>query len=156
MCRRTLPDTWLSLPLAPFSSGGRTTAFSSCLPSRSPKKHVSPACEIEPLYTLLHREYWLGLILVRLGVFGIGVVRGETLVSSKVGTGLVHARHRQGGSSAHRFERHGKADGDLFTRVCTHTREQLEPYAAQWTMSSTAVPGKHCWSFVNSAGYPSV
>jgi peptide subunit release factor 1 (eRF1) len=96
------------------------------------EESVSPACEIEPLYTLLHQEFWLGLILVRLGAFGIGVVRGDVLVSSKVGTGLVHGRHRQGGSSAHRFERHREKQMEtFFTRVCAYTREQLEPYARQ-------------------------
>jgi len=71
----------------------------------------------------------LALILVRLGAFGIGVFEGENLISSKIGTGLVHARHRQGGSSSHRFERHREKQMEtFFTRVCEHTREQLEPY----------------------------
>jgi peptide subunit release factor 1 (eRF1) len=91
---------------------------------------VSLTCEIEPLYSLLHREFILGLVLVRLGAYGIGVYQGEKLLSSKVGTGLVHARHRQGGSSSHRFERHREKQMEtFFTRVCGHVREQLEPYA---------------------------
>ena len=55
---------------------------------------------------MLHKEFILGLIIVRLGEYGVGVFQGENLLSSKVGTGLVHSRHRQGGSSSHRFERH--------------------------------------------------
>ena len=74
----------------------------------------------------------MGLVLVRMGAYGIGVVQGEKLLSSKVGTGLVHARHRQGGSSSHRFERHREKQMEtFFTRVCGHAREQLEPYARQ-------------------------
>jgi hypothetical protein len=93
---------------------------------------VSLTCEIEPLYTLLHQEFMLGLVLVRLGAYGIGVYQGEKLITSKVGTGLVHARHRQGGSSSHRFERHREKQMEtFFTRVCGHAREQLEPYARQ-------------------------
>ncbi|HEX7475495.1 MAG TPA: Vms1/Ankzf1 family peptidyl-tRNA hydrolase [Dehalococcoidales bacterium] len=89
-------------------------------------------CEIEPLHSLLNTEIKFGLVLVRLGAYGLGVVKGETLLSSKVGTGLVHARHRQGGSSAHRFERHrDKQMETFFTRVCTHAREQLEPFVGQ-------------------------
>ena len=68
-------------------------------------------------------------MLVRLGSYAIGVCRGDKLVSSKVGTGLVHGRHRQGGSSAHRFERHRDKQIESFLiRVCGHVREQLEPY----------------------------
>jgi peptide subunit release factor 1 (eRF1) len=91
---------------------------------------ASHTCEIEPLDTLLRQEFLIGLVLVRLGSYGTGVFQGEKLLSSKVGTGLVHARHRQGGSSSHRFERHRyKQMETFFTRVCSHAREQLEPYS---------------------------
>jgi peptide subunit release factor 1 (eRF1) len=96
------------------------------------EERASNTCQIEPLYNLLQREYLIALILVRLGSYGIGVFKGERLLTSKVGTGLVHARHRQGGSSSHRFERHRyKQMETFFTRVCEHTREQLEPYSRQ-------------------------
>jgi len=69
---------------------------------------------------------------VRLGDYGPGVVKGETLLTSKVGQRVVHARHRQGGSSSHRFERHREKQMEtFFTRVCGHVREQLEPFARQ-------------------------
>jgi len=96
------------------------------------EEKFSNTCEIEPLYSLMHKEFLIALVLVRLGVYGIGIFRGERLLSSKVGTGLVHARHRQGGSSAHRFERHREKQMEtFFTRVCTHAREQIEPNARQ-------------------------
>ncbi len=96
------------------------------------EKWVTGTCDVEPLRALLGREPVLALILVRLGAYGIGVFKGEKIVSSKVGTGLVHSRHRQGGSSAHRFERHREKQMEsFFTRVCAHAREQLEPYARQ-------------------------
>ncbi|MFH1032003.1 MAG: Vms1/Ankzf1 family peptidyl-tRNA hydrolase [Chloroflexota bacterium] len=96
------------------------------------KESVSNTCDIEPLLSLMHRGLLFGLIVVRLGEYGIGVVQGEKLLSSKVGTGLVHSRHRQGGSSSHRFERHREKQVEtFFTRVCQHAREQLEPYARQ-------------------------
>jgi len=96
------------------------------------QEKASNVCEIDPLYTLLHRDLTVGLVLVRLGTYGIGVIQGEKLLTSKVGTGLVHARHRQGGSSSHRFERHREKQMEtFFTRVCGHVREQLEPYARQ-------------------------
>jgi peptide subunit release factor 1 (eRF1) len=93
------------------------------------EQRSSSTCEIEPLHALLHKELLIALVLVRLGEYAIGVYRGDQLLSSKVGTGMVHARHRQGGSSSHRFERHREKQMEtLFTRVCIHAREQLEPH----------------------------
>jgi len=96
------------------------------------EERASNTCEIEPVVALLSKELLLGLVLIRLGEYGIGVFQGEKLLSSKVGTGLVHGRHRQGGSSAHRFERHREKQMEtFFTRICEHAREQLEPHVKQ-------------------------
>jgi hypothetical protein len=81
------------------------------------------------LRSILSRDYSIGIVLVRLGSYAVGICEGEKMVTSKVGTGLVHGRHRQGGSSAHRFERHRDKQIEYFlTRVCQHAREHLEPY----------------------------
>ena len=45
------------------------------------------------------------MLLVRLGGHAAGVFRGRELVDSKVGSRLVHGRHRAGGSSSGRFAR---------------------------------------------------
>lgn len=83
----------------------------------------------EHLKTILTRDYIIGIVLIRLGRFGVGVAKGDKLISSKIGTGLVHGRHRQGGSSAHRFERHrDKQIETFFNRVCGYVREHFEPY----------------------------
>ncbi|MBI2957703.1 MAG: hypothetical protein HYY32_02550 [Chloroflexi bacterium] len=90
---------------------------------------VSSGADVAALHTLVDRERLIGLIIIRLGEYAIGVFKGETMLGSKVGTGLVHARHRQGGSSAHRFERHREKQMEsFFTRVCAHAQEQLGPY----------------------------
>ncbi len=87
---------------------------------------------VEPLQSMLQHDLLLGLILVRLGAYAIGVFQGEKLVSSKVGTGLVHSRHSKGGSSARRFERHREKQIEyFFERVCGHVREHLEPHLGQ-------------------------
>lgn len=81
------------------------------------------------LLSLLRRDYLIGVVLVRLGSYAIGVCRGDKLANRKVGTGLIHGRHRQGGSSSHRFERHRDKQIESFLiRVGGHIREQLEPY----------------------------
>jgi hypothetical protein len=88
--------------------------------------------DVEPLRSLLQREYVVGLILLRLGAYAIGVFRGEKLLSSKVGTGHIHSRHRKGGSSERRFERgREKQVENFFGRVCSRVRERLEPYLGQ-------------------------
>jgi hypothetical protein len=109
-----LNDGRLRLVLPPFPVSSRST---------------SQMLETGPLRSLLAHDYLIGLVLVRLGSYALGIAGGEKLLTSKVGTGLVHGRHRQGGSSAHRFERHrDKQIEYFFTRVCRHAREQIEPY----------------------------
>lgn len=85
---------------------------------------------VGPLCSLLSRDYMIALILVRLGSFSVGVARGTGLLSSKTGTGVVHARHKKGGSSQARFARHREKQIETFLdRVCGHAREQIEPHA---------------------------
>ena len=84
---------------------------------------------VGPLCSLLKRDFIVALVLVRLGEYAIGISQGEQLIASKVGTGLVHARHRKGGSSQQRFQRHREKQIEYFLdRVCGHIREQFEPY----------------------------
>lgn len=90
--------------------------------------YLAQGCDVAPLRSLLTRDYKLALVLVRLGTYGIGVVAGERLVASKVGTGLVHAHHKKGGSSAQRYGLHREKQIESFiTRVCGHIREIIEP-----------------------------
>ncbi len=82
----------------------------------------------DPLRRMVAAEYKIGLVLLHLGSYAVGVCQGETLLSSKVGTGLVHGRHKKGGSSQQRFQRRREKQVDEFLdRVCGHAREQLEP-----------------------------
>ncbi len=83
-----------------------------------------------PLRSLLLQNFRTALVLVRLGAYAIGICHGEAITSRKAGTGLVHARHKKGGSSQGRFQRHREKQIEAFlTRVCGHVREQLEPEA---------------------------
>ncbi len=93
------------------------------------EKSASQSLDTAPLQSLLNRQYRIGIILVRLGSYAVGLCRGDKLVNSKVGTGLIHGRHHKGGSSAHRFERHRDKQIESFLiRVCGHVREQLEQH----------------------------
>jgi peptide subunit release factor 1 (eRF1) len=53
----------------------------------------------------VRRERTVGVLLVRLGGYAAGVFHGDELQDSKVGSRLVHGRHRKGGSSSGRFAR---------------------------------------------------
>ncbi|MCX7912138.1 MAG: Vms1/Ankzf1 family peptidyl-tRNA hydrolase [Dehalococcoidales bacterium] len=98
---------------------------------------------MQALRLRLEKDHLTALVLVRLGAYAIGIYRGERRLSSKVGTGLIHARHRQGGSSSRRFQRHREKQIEYFlTRVCEHARTLIEPrmreldcivYGGAWT-----------------------
>jgi hypothetical protein len=64
-----------------------------------------PRIDVAPLVAELERDHLVAVLLVRLGGYAVGVLRGDDLVASKVGQRLVHGRHRAGGSSANRFRR---------------------------------------------------
>jgi len=86
---------------------------------------------VEPLCSLLKRNFRVALILIRLGAYAIGLSEGENLVTSKVGTGLIHGRHKKGGSSQQRFRRHREKQIEYFlTRVCGHIQERLKPHSS--------------------------
>jgi hypothetical protein len=81
------------------------------------------------LLAVLKHDWRLGLVLVRLGHYAIGLFKGEKLIDAKAGTGLVHARHHKGGSSSQRFARHREKQMEtLFTRIEGHARDLLEPH----------------------------
>jgi hypothetical protein len=61
--------------------------------------------EPEPLLRHVERPRTVGVVLVRLGGHAVGIFAGRELRASKVGSRLVHGRHRAGGSSANRFAR---------------------------------------------------
>lgn len=64
-----------------------------------------PFVHVAPLLAVLAEDHVVGVLLVRLGGYAVGVFEGERLIASKVGQRLVHGRHRAGGSSAKRFSR---------------------------------------------------
>jgi hypothetical protein len=94
------------------------------------EEYVTNGYDVEPLRSLLGRDLLIALVLVRLGSYSIGICRGTELIESKTGTGLVHARHKKGGSSQARFARHREKQIEQFLeRVCGHVREHIAPHA---------------------------
>lgn len=94
------------------------------------EEYVNEGYDIGPLRSLLSHDFLIALVLVRLGAYSIGICQGTKLIDSKTGTGLVHARHKKGGSSQARFARHREKQIEYFLgRVCGHVREHVEPHA---------------------------
>jgi hypothetical protein len=94
------------------------------------EEYITDGYDVEPLRYLLSQDFLIALVLVRLGAYSIGICRGTELIDSKTGTGLVHARHKKGGSSQARFARHREKQIEQFLiRVCGHVREHIEPQA---------------------------
>ncbi len=60
---------------------------------------------LAPLFEALAEDHCVAVLLVSLGGYAVGVLDGDALVASKVGTRFVKGRHRKGGSSANRFRR---------------------------------------------------
>jgi peptide subunit release factor 1 (eRF1) len=101
-------------------------------PFQITEEYIANGYDVEPLRHLLTRDFLIALVLVRLGAYSIGICRGTELIDSKTGTGLVHARHKKGGSSQARFARHREKQIEQFlVRVCSHVREHIEPHARQ-------------------------
>jgi peptide subunit release factor 1 (eRF1) len=94
------------------------------------EEYMTNGYDIELLRSLLGHDFLIALVLVRLGAYSIGICRGTELIDSKTGTGLVHARHKKGGSSQARFARHREKQIEQFLiRVCGHAREHIEPHS---------------------------
>ena len=88
-----------------------------------------------PLLDHVRRERTVGVLLVRLGGHAAGVFTGETLSDSKVGSRLVHGRHRKGGSSSGRFarRREGEARAALQAAADVAVRVLRAGRRAAWT-----------------------
>ena len=64
-----------------------------------------PVVRVSPLLEELEEDHLVAVLLVRLGGYAVGVLDGERLVASKVGSRFVKGRHKKGGSSSNRFRR---------------------------------------------------
>jgi hypothetical protein len=95
---------------------------------------VRPGFDPVPLLDHVARERVVGVLLVRLGGYAVGVFSGRRLVASKVGRRQVHGRHRAGGQSQQRFARRRagqarvalQAAADVAARVLLEHRRDID------------------------------
>ncbi len=79
----------------------------------------------ERLLAHVRRERVVGVLLVRLGGYAIGVFSGTRLVESKVGARNVHGRNRAGGQSQRRFERRREGQARVATDAAAEVAAKL-------------------------------
>ncbi len=81
------------------------------------------------LEDMFDSSFEVGVILIRLGRFAIGVLKGDQLISSKTDTRQMKNRHRAGGSSQRRFERsRERLIRELFDKTCEVTKSLFDPH----------------------------
>ena len=110
-----------------FWSKGRGLAILPPFPVE--RDQVLEGWDTSQLRALLAREYTLGVVLLRLGRYAIGVLKGDALITSKTGTRYVKGRHHAGGQSQKRFQRiREKQVQEIFTKACGVVKEQFAPW----------------------------
>ena len=83
----------------------------------------------EPLLEELERDRLVAVLLVRMGGYAAGVLDGERIVASKVGTRFVKGRHKKGGSSSNRFRRRrGEQERELVDAAAAEAARVLVPW----------------------------
>ena len=83
-----------------------------------------------PLLRLLETEYVIGVVLLRLGRYAVGVLRGDALVASKTAGRYMKNRHRAGGQSQRRFERsRERLIRELYDKTCETANAVFAPQA---------------------------
>ena len=81
------------------------------------------------LADLFSKDLVVGIVLLRLSHYAVGVLQGDRLVASKSGSRYVKSRHRAGGSSQRRFERsRERLVRELFDATCRVARDVFAPF----------------------------
>jgi peptide subunit release factor 1 (eRF1) len=102
---RSLSETSGDPPTGRVLFHGQTLSFAVIPPFPLAGSGTMAGFDTAPLRELLTRERTLGVVLVRLGGYSVGLYRDGAFVSTKTGGRFVKNRHRKGGQSQRRFER---------------------------------------------------
>ena len=103
--------------LALFLGDGRAIAIAPPFPVSEDR--LARGVETSRLVSLMGRDLLIGVVLLRLGRYAVGLLRGDDVIASKTGTRYVKSRHRAGGSSQRRFERsRERLIRELFDKTC--------------------------------------
>ena len=87
------------------------------------------ALNADAMRALLSSQPVIGVILLRLGRYAVGVLRGDTLLATKTDSRYMKNRHRAGGQSQRRFERsRERLIRELYDKTCDITRTVFAPH----------------------------
>ena len=93
------------------------------------ENRITDGIDASDLEEVFERDVTVGVVLLRMGRYAIGVVRGDKLLASKTDTRHVKNRHRAGGSSQRRFMRsRDRLIRELYDEACSVTRRIFEPH----------------------------
>ncbi|MBI4218496.1 MAG: hypothetical protein HY682_00025 [Chloroflexi bacterium] len=124
-----LPDSAIKSPAGLFLIEFQTRRL-GLVPPFQPLPPFEPWQEC--LNQALDQPRRVGVILLRLGHYAVGVVDNDGVIASKSGARYVHGRHRAGGQSQRRWERNREQWIEkLFDEVCEEWRAILGPHAAR-------------------------
>lgn len=122
-------DTGLALLL------GERRAIAICPPFPLSVDARRDGMDAAPLRRLLRAEFVVGVVLLRLGRYAVGVVRDERLLASKTSARYVKNRHRAGGQSQRRFERsRERLVRELYDKTCETARTIFAPFELDYIM----------------------
>jgi hypothetical protein len=127
---------WDWLPESARSSGTGVYLLSGLA---SPTAVVPPFAPVgavadwkSAMLVALHARRLIGVILLRLGHFAVGVVDNDSVLVSRAGHRYVHGRHRAGGQSQRRWERNREQWIEaLFERACGTWEDVTRPFSGR-------------------------
>lgn len=122
-------DTGLALFL------GERRAIAVCPPFPLRADARRDGMDAAPLRRLLRAEFVVGVVLLRLGRYAVGVLRGDRLLASKTSARYVKNRHRAGGQSQRRFERsRERLVRELYDKTCETAQTLFAPFEIDYIM----------------------
>ena len=108
---------------------GDARAIAICPPFPLPEDVKRTGLVTAPLTRMLDAEYVTGVVLLRLGRYAVGVLRGDRLVASKTAGRYMKSRHRAGGQSQRRFERsRERLIRELYDKTCEIAQDVFAPH----------------------------
>ncbi len=112
---------------AAFVAADRVVVIRPPIPLKTDAR--ASGAHTQDLRRILESEPVIGVILLRLGRYAVGVLKGETLVATKTDSRYMKNRHRAGGQSQRRFERsRERLIRELYDKTCEITRTIFTPH----------------------------
>ena len=113
--------------VAAFVTAYRTVTIRPPIPLETDIR--TAGAHIGELRSLLSSRPVVGVVLLRLGRYAVGVLRGEKLIATKTDSRYMKNRHRAGGQSQRRFQRsRERLIRELYDKTCEVTRTVFTPH----------------------------